>query len=62
VSVPVSVEGQLTPANAAEVLDLGADILVLGSVFDIAIEDAIKRVVDEFCGDDRAPRRPGAGA
>lgn len=49
-SVPVSIEGQITPGNAVEIRQLGANILVLGSVFDIAIQDAIKAVVQEFRG------------
>lgn len=46
--LPISVEGQITPQNAQEIHRLGGNILVLGSVFDIAIEDAIKKVVADF--------------
>jgi hypothetical protein len=56
-TVPTSIEGQITPGNAREIRELGANILVLGTVFDLAIEEAIKRVVDEFSG-----RGPGSAA
>jgi cyclase len=49
-TVPTSIEGQITPGNARELRALGANILVLGTQFDIEIEAAIKRVVDDYSG------------
>ena len=48
--LPISVEGQITPGNAREIRALGGNILVLGSVFDIAVEEAIRQVVIDFGG------------
>ena len=45
-----SVEGQITEGNARELRRLGANILVLGTQFDLAIQEAIGRVVREFSG------------
>jgi cyclase len=52
---PTSVEGQITAGNAREMRELGVNILVLGTLFDLAIEAAIKRVVDDFSGRDARP-------
>ena len=54
-TVPTSVEGQITPGNAQELRGLGANILVLGTQFDLEIQAAIARVVREYAG-----RDPGA--
>jgi len=51
-TVPTSVEGQITPGNARELRALGANILVLGTQFDIEIEAAIARVVRDYSGRD----------
>lgn len=56
-TVPTSIEGQITPGNAAELRSLGVNILVLGTVFDDAIEDAIGRVVAAFSGRPRESAR-----
>jgi pentose-5-phosphate-3-epimerase len=45
-----SVEGQITEGNARELRKLGANILVLGTQFDLAIQEAIGRVVRDFSG------------
>lgn len=49
-TVPTSVEGQITEGNARELRRLGANILVLGTQFDLAIQEAIGRVVRGFSG------------
>lgn len=49
-TVPTSVEGQITPGNARELRSLGANILVLGTQFDIAIQAAIRQVVHDHLG------------
>ncbi|MBM4408674.1 MAG: hypothetical protein FJ038_08800 [Chloroflexi bacterium] len=54
-----SVEGQITEGNARELRRLGANILVLGTQFDLAIQEAIGRVVREFSG--RLPESAAAG-
>ncbi len=51
-TVPTSVEGQITPGNARELRRLGANILVLGTQFDLEIQAAIQRVVREHLGRD----------
>ena len=56
-TVFTSVEGQITEGNARELRRLGANILVLGTQFDLAIQEAIGRVVREFSG--RPPSREG---
>jgi imidazole glycerol-phosphate synthase subunit HisF len=48
VSVPISVEGQITVSNAQQLREIGVDILVLGTHFDLAIENAIRGVVHQF--------------
>lgn len=48
ISVPMSVEGQITPANAPQLKDLGVNILVLGSEFDDGIEGAIRSVAEGY--------------
>ena len=53
VTVPTSVEGQITPGNAREIRALGGNILVLGTQFDLEIQAAIGRVVRDYAG--RAP-------
>jgi pentose-5-phosphate-3-epimerase len=53
-----SVEGQITEGNARELRKLGANILVLGTQFDLAIQEAIGRVVREFSGRPPARRSP----
>lgn len=50
VSIPISVEGQVTPGNADRIREIGADIIVLGSHFDVAIEKALESVVADFGG------------
>jgi pentose-5-phosphate-3-epimerase len=50
VTVPISVEGQITRRNVVELRELGANIIVLGSQFDVAIEEALRKVVKEFGG------------
>ncbi|MBM3779893.1 MAG: hypothetical protein FJW23_16935 [Acidimicrobiia bacterium] len=47
-TVPTSVEGQVTPRSARELRELGVNVLTLGRVFDIAIENAIADVVRAF--------------
>ena len=54
-SVPTSVEGQITPGNARELRALGANILVLGTQFDLEIQAAIQRVVRDHLGKDPEP-------
>ena len=49
-TVTTSVEGQITEGNARELRGLGANILVLGTQFDLAIQEAIQRVVRDFSG------------
>lgn len=50
VPTPISAEGQITPGNARRLRDIGVDILVLGSQFDIAFDEAIKSVVASHSG------------
>ena len=50
VSVPISVEGQITRGNVGVLRELGANIIVLGSQFDVAIENALRQVVEDFGG------------
>jgi hypothetical protein len=61
-TVPTSVEGQITEGNARELRKLGANILVLGTQFDLAIQEAIGRVVREFSGRDEPAGSDAAGA
>lgn len=49
-TVPTSIEGQITPGNARELRALGANILVLGTQFDLAIQAAIQGVVRDHLG------------
>jgi hypothetical protein len=51
-TVPTSIEGQITPGNARELRALGANILVLGTQFDLAIQAAIQKVVRDHLGKD----------
>jgi pentose-5-phosphate-3-epimerase len=53
-TVPTSIEGQITPGNARELRALGANILVLGTQFDLAIQAAIQAVVRDHHGKDRS--------
>jgi hypothetical protein len=53
-SVPTSIEGQITPGNARELRALRANILVLGTQFDLAIQAAIQQVVRDHLGKDPA--------
>jgi hypothetical protein len=46
--VPTSAEGQITPTIAAELRRMGVKVVVLGRVFDLAIEDAITNVAKRF--------------
>jgi len=57
-SVPTSIEGQITPGNARELRALGANILVLGTQFDLEIQAAIQRVVRDHLG---LPATPADG-
>ncbi len=49
-TVPTSIEGQITPGNARQLRALGANILVLGTQFDLEIQAAIQRVVHDYSG------------
>jgi 2-methylisocitrate lyase-like PEP mutase family enzyme len=48
VSIPISVEGQITRGNAKRLRDIGVNVIVLGTHLDIAIEQALKRTIEEF--------------
>ncbi len=48
VKVPISIEGQVTSDNAKRIKEIGVDIIIIGSHFDLAIEKTLLETIDRF--------------
>lgn len=44
----VSIEGQVTPANSGRIREIGADVIIIGAHFDLAVEKAMADTIEGF--------------